>query len=370
VPQGVGCGASAGTVEQRTSNVVGPPGCGRHSLERCALPMVVVMMKTLVVGANGQLGSACCRALLDEGHTVKGLVRRRERGAGLARDGVVLVEADLAKAVDLGRLLEGVDAVFLTANSAAPRKGDDPRALARGVARLVDAVGAAGVRRIVLPSLPESPVEDRVPMAAERRALESRVLAAAPDSVILRLPPFMEAWIALVGSSIPLRGEPNATMGRPSPFLRAFRRATGTLVERRGIMLVPGPTHARQSFIAIPDVARAMVAAQGRAELGGQVLEVGGPQVLTWEDVARTFSVVPGRLVRPISTPAGVYGAMALVLRPFTVPSRTMRLNQYVATSESAWPPGGGLVDPERMTTLEQFLREKAALPEALPTVA
>ena len=40
---------------------------------------------------------------------------------------------------------------------------------------------------------------------------------------------------------LPLRGEPNATIGRPSPFLRQFRRATGSLVEQRGLMLVPGP---------------------------------------------------------------------------------------------------------------------------------
>ena len=28
-----------------------------------------------------------------------------------------------------------------------------------------------------------------------------------PDSVVLRFPPFMEVWLALVGSSLPLRGE-------------------------------------------------------------------------------------------------------------------------------------------------------------------
>jgi len=327
-------------------------------------------MTTLVVGANGQLGAACCRELLVSGYDVKGVVRRRDRAAGLARDGVELVEADLATAADFGGALDGVRTVFLTANSAVPRKGDDPRALWRGVARLVDAAAAAGVERIVLPSLPESPVEATVPLAADKRRLESRVIAAVPGSVVLRLPPFMEAWLALVGSSLPLRGEPNATIGRPSPFLGVFRRVTGTLVERRGVMLVPGPVAARQSFIAIPDVARAMVAAQGRTDLNGQVLELGGPQVLTWADVARIFSGVLRRRVRAVSTPAAVYGATARVMAPFgTVPSQTMRLNQYVATSESPWPPGGGLVDAAGMTTVEQFLREKAALPERLPTV-
>ena len=324
----------------------------------------------LVVGANGQLGAECCRQLVAAGHEVRGSVRSLSRASGLGLEGVELVVADLAGPFDLARLLDGVDTVFLTANSAAPRRGDSPAEFARGMVRLVDGLGAAGIRRVVLPSLPPGEIDARVPMAAERRQLEDFVLTAASSSVVLRFPPFMECWLTLVGSSLPLRGEPNATIGRPSPFLRTFRRVTSTLVERRGLMLVPGSPSSRQAFIAIPDVARALVAAIDRADLAGQVLEVGGPEVLSWEDVAAVFSRVLGRRVRPIATPARVYGAMAVAMRPFgTVPSRTMRLNQYLATTEGDLPAGGGLVDPDSMTTVEEFLREKATLPEALPTV-
>ena len=56
-----------------------------------------------------------------------------------------------------------------------------------------------------------------------KRDLEKKLLRKASASWVLRLPPFMESWFALVGSSLPLRGEPNATIGRPSPFLRRFR---------------------------------------------------------------------------------------------------------------------------------------------------
>ena len=48
-----------------------------------------------------------------------------------------------------------------------------------------------------------------------------------------------------------------------------------------------------------------------------------------------------------------------------------MALNRYMGSSESVWTPGGGgLLDPDAMTTVEQFLRRKAALPAALPLVA
>lgn len=327
-------------------------------------------MDVLVVGANGQLGAACCRALVAEGHTVRGSVRSAERGAGL--EGVDLVLADLAAEPDLDALLAGVQAVLITANTAVPRAGDDAARFAEGEHRLIDAAGRHGIGRIVLPSVPATHVDAHVPIAAERRLLEEQVRTTVPGSVILRFPPFMEVWLALVGSSLPLRGEPHATVGRPSPFLRRFRSVTGSTVEKRGLMLVPGPTGHRQSFIAVPDAAAACVAAVTREDLAGRTIDVAGPEVLTWVDVARIFSEVLGRPVRAVSTPSAVFAAMSAVLRPVAkVPSQTMALNRYLGASETAWTPGGGgLVDPSTMTTVEGFLRAKADLPARLPSVA
>ena len=328
-------------------------------------------MNVLVVGANGQLGSACCRALVEQGHQVRGSVRSLARGAGL--DGVELVLADLAKDPDLDALLTGVDVVVLTANEVVPRPGDDLGRFDHGVRLLVQAAGRLGVQRIVLPSLPVTDVDAKVPLAAERRELERWVRSAVPGSVILRFPPFMECWLALVGSSLPLRGEPRATVGRPSPFLRRFRAATGSSVERRGLMLVPGPTTAPAGLHRRGGCRGRL---RGRRDPRGRrrrsTIEVAGPEVLTWVEVAEIFSRVLGRRVRAVSTPAGVFAAAAALLAPVAaVPSRTMALNRYLGSSETAWsPPGGGLLDASTMTTVEEFLRRKAALPAELPTVA
>jgi len=327
-------------------------------------------MDVLVVGANGQLGAACCRSLLAQGHTVRGSVRSLHRAVGL--DGVDLRVADLAGDLDLDSLLSGVEAVIITANTAAPRAGDDLPRFIQGEHHLIDSAGRLGVQRIVLPSVPATNLDAHVPIAADRRRLEEGVRSAVPGSVILRFPPFMEVWLALVGSSLPLRGEQHATIGRPSPFLRRFRAATGSTVEKHGLMLVPGPATYRQAFLAVADAAAACVAAVGRDDLAGQTIDVPGPEVLTWVDVARIFSDVLGRRVRVVSTPAAVFAFMAAVLRPIApVPSQTMALNRYLGASETPWSPaGGGLVDPSTMTTVEQFLRTKAALPAATPTVA
>jgi uncharacterized protein YbjT (DUF2867 family) len=329
-------------------------------------------MTVLVVGANGQLGARCCQELLARGLPVRGTVRVRERGAALADRGVDVVVADLTSDNGLSAALEGVESLIVTANPITPRRGDRPQAVYAGVRRLLDDAATAGVRRVVLVSVPETSIDSASQLFHSRRELEVQVRDAPFAHVVLRFPPFMECWLALVGSSIPLRGEPYATIGRPSPFLRSFRKATSSLVEGRGLMLVPGSASRRNAFIAVSDVARACVeAAVGESGALGQTLDIGGPEVLTWSEVAQTFERVLQRRVRILATPSQVYAAAAAALGPVAeVPAATMRLNHVLGVSETPWKPGGGgLLDPASMTTVEGFLREKAALPAELPAV-
>ena len=160
-------------------------------------------MTVLVVGANGQLGARCCRALAAQGYAVRGSVRSRSRADGLDLGGAEVVEVDLTGGASLDPLLDGVDSIVLTANSVVPRAGDDPGRLQDALIRLVDVAGTRGVRRVVLPSPPVTPVDARVPLTAERRRLEEEARRAVPGSVVLRFPPFMECWLALVGSCTP-----------------------------------------------------------------------------------------------------------------------------------------------------------------------
>jgi uncharacterized protein YbjT (DUF2867 family) len=324
-------------------------------------------MVVMVVGGNGQLGSACCAELLRRGVPVRASVRGTRRGTTLQQAGVDVVELDLTSGSDdRRRALEGAECVILSANAVAPRAGDQPGEVDRGMRELVGDAEGVGVRRVVLPSIPVTAVDGSVPFARSRRELEQRVLGSTMDSWVLRLPPFMEVWLALVGSSVPLRGEAHATIGRPSPFLGRFRRGTGRLVEDRGVMLVPGPSSHRHAFIGVGDAARACVEAALHAGDAPAPIEVAGPEVLSWDDVAAVYAEVLGRRVRVVTTPAVVFAAAARVLTPVAdVPARTMALNRYMAESESPWTnAGGGLVDPATMTRVDAFLRAKAALPD------
>ena len=85
-------------------------------------------MTILVVGGNGQLGSACCAELVSRGIPVRATVRDPRRASDLP-SAVEVVRLELSDGPKRrGEVLTGVDEVILSANSAAPRRGDRPGA--------------------------------------------------------------------------------------------------------------------------------------------------------------------------------------------------------------------------------------------------
>jgi uncharacterized protein YbjT (DUF2867 family) len=322
----------------------------------------------LVVGATGQLGSLVVRQLRGSGRPVRAMVRDPAAAQDLAATGAELVTADLRRAETLDAALAGVQAVVATANVVVPtRPGDTGAALDAGYRELVSRARDSGVRRFVLASVPAGPLDDVVPEARSKRQLE-RVLAGSGMSwVALQLPPFTEEWLALVGSSLPLRGEERPTLARPYRFLRAYRRLTGHAVERHGLMLVPGPAAGRHAFISIHDVARLLVAAVDDDALSGCV-PVGGPEILSWDDVAEVFGDVLGRPVRAVGTPAAAFAVLQRVLAPVAPSaSNVLGLERLLATTATPWATAevSDRLGVAGLRTVRQVLQEKATAPTA-----
>jgi uncharacterized protein YbjT (DUF2867 family) len=319
----------------------------------------------LVVGASGQLGTLVVQKLTKQGRPVRALVRS---GRGVdALTGAELVQGDLREPAGLDVALDGVDAVVATANGVAPsRRGETTAGLARGYAGLVDRAAAAGVRRFVLASVPTSALDETVPDLRLKRLVERRLAGSGLSHLSVRFAPFTEVWLALVGSTVPDRGEVNSMLHRPYPFLARFRWATGSSVEDRGRLVLPGPADRRQAFISVHDAADVLVAGID-APLAGAV-DVGGPEVLSWTEVAAEFERVLGRPVRVVSLPAGAFRAARAALAP-VAPSvaNIMGLNLFMATADTDWDTTTTTdalgVGPLR--TVRQVLAEKAALPAA-----
>lgn len=320
----------------------------------------------LVVGATGQLGTAVVRRLVEAGERVRAFVRPTSDTRHITILNVELAYGDLRNAASLDAACTGADVVIATANTVAPRSRysfdvDE----GEGYRNLIGSAERHGAGQFIFMSVPVLPVEDAIPTFRLKRLIERRLMASKMPYTIFRGSLFMDDWFALIGSSIPLRGAEAATLERPFWFSRAYMRGVGHMIENHGRALIPGAGKARHAFIALDDVATFLVRAVRRPEALNKVYEIGGPEVMSWNQVVGLFERVLGRRVRAVHTPAGVFRAQQLLLRPLSpAASNLMGMNWAVATHDTAYDTGAlATAFGITLTSGEEFLRSKLKLP-------
>jgi dihydroflavonol-4-reductase len=109
--------------------------------------------RVLVTGGTGFLGEHLCKALVERGFAVTALAR--SRSDVLEDIGVRLVRGDVLTGDELGEALDGATAVFHLAGMVS-RDPDDGQRMMRlhvdGTRRVLEAMAARGIRRMVLAS--------------------------------------------------------------------------------------------------------------------------------------------------------------------------------------------------------------------------
>lgn len=324
------------------------------------------MNPVLVVGATGQLGTAVIRRLVRAGRRVRALVRPTSDHAHLQGAGIELAFGDLRDRTSLDKACRGATDVIATANAVIPRGRASFEAVEeQGYANLVGACQASGIRQVVFMSVPLTRYDEQVPTFRLKRRIEAQLLQSGLPHTIVRGSLFMDDWLALIGSSIPLRGAEAATLRRPFWFSRMFLAAVGHLIEDRGVAIVPGTGAARHAFVALEDVAAFLVGAIDHPTTRDTSIEVGGPEILSWDQAVGIFARVLGRPIRTVHVPAGVFRAQQRLLAPWSPQAANlMGMNWLVATEETPYHTGALARDFHvTLTSVEQFLREKLRLP-------
>ncbi len=218
-------------------------------------------LTVLVSGASGFVGSHVARALEDAGHQVRAMTRNPDGYAGAGEP----VRGDVTDRESLVAALEGVDAAYYLVH--ALDSADFEQADAEAAQAFGAAAALAGVRQIVyLGGLGESG-SDLSPHLRSRRDVE-RVLgeSGVPVTVIRAA--------VVVG-----HGGVSWEMTRQ-------------LVDALPLMVTPSWASTRTQPIALDDVVRYLVGVLDHPEARGATFEVGGADVLTYEEMLRRASVV------------------------------------------------------------------------------
>lgn len=222
-------------------------------------------MKILVTGATGYIGGRLVPQLLEAGHQVRCMVRQPGRlDLHPWHEQVEVVVADALEPDSLGPALEGCDgAVYLIHSMEG--SGDfaaKDREAARNFSRAAD---QAGVRRLVyLGGLGRS--DEDLSTHLESRHEVGRILASGSTSAI-------EVRAAVI-------------IGSGSVSFEMLRHLTEVLPA----MVTPTWVRTRCQPIAVRDILTILVRALEDPDPGDCIWEVGGPDVLTYEEMMQVYA--------------------------------------------------------------------------------
>jgi uncharacterized protein YbjT (DUF2867 family) len=243
----------------------------------------------LVSGATGFIGGRLARALRARGHEVRCLVRdtAAPSAVALSREGFDCHEGDVLSPSSLAGAAEGVDAAYYLIHSMGRGGGGDFQARERAGAQAFAAMASSqGVARMIyLGGLGERP---------RSRHLRSRHETAV---VLDRLGPPLTYFRA------------GMVVGAGSESYRTLRY----LVARLPAMIAPAWLRNRTQPIAIQDTVAYLADALERPETAGREIQIGGPDVLTYEQMLDRMAGALGLAPRPrIPVPLITPGLSAL----------------------------------------------------------
>jgi uncharacterized protein YbjT (DUF2867 family) len=246
----------------------------------------------LVTGATGYIGGHLIDRLLDEGRPVRAMARNRSRIR--LRGTLEAAQGDVVAGSGLREALDGVETAYYLIHSMAPSaNGSGFADLDRRAAEnFASAASEAGVERVIYlggllpPRDAEKPLSQHL---SSRLEVEQILLDAAPRSTAFRA---------------------SIVIGAGSSSFRLLVR----LIERLRVLPFPAWRQNRTAAIAEVDAIEYLARAPQQPEAAGQILDIAGPDVLSYgamiERIADAMGV--GRL--PVAIPASQTPAASAVV--------------------------------------------------------
>ena len=221
----------------------------------------------LVTGASGYVGSHIVRKLVAAGKPVRAMVYNPERAKQESRLqglNVEWVQGDVTRPETLEKALEGVTAIIHTVAIAIEKGGRKYEQINyEGTVHLVDAAKKMGVRRFLNMSQMGAKADLPYRFLASKGKAQEYVAASGLD------------WTAV---------RPSVIWGPEDEFANTFAR----LVPLSPVIYpIIGDENAKFQSIWVEDVAEVFLKALDDDSTIGQEYEIGGPEIITLEEIER-----------------------------------------------------------------------------------
>jgi uncharacterized protein YbjT (DUF2867 family) len=229
----------------------------------------------LIAGGTGRLGTVLATRLTGRGLAVRVLTRIPARADHLAALGIEVAAGDVRDRASLGAAVRGADVVVSAIHGFTGPRGTSPATIDyQGNVSLIDAARAADAQ-LVLMSVVGAAADSPMELFRMKHAAEQHLMAGDGDWTIVRATAFLELWIDVLAKTA-------ARSGRPVVFGRGANPI---------------------NFVSVMDVAGLVEQAVTDPATRGRILEIGGPDNLSLNQLAAAIQNAAGLLAAPRHVP-------------------------------------------------------------------
>jgi NADH dehydrogenase len=245
----------------------------------------------LVTGGTGFVGPKIVHELRAQGYDVRCVVRDRRRASRLEAWGCELAVGDVTDAGSLREAVRGCDTVVHLVAILTGSRRQFEQIMEQGTRNLIAAAKEEGVRRFVLMSAlgTREQTRDLVRYFHAKWTMEQAVKESGLEHVIFR---------------------PSFVFGPDGGVLRTFKR----LAKLMPVTPIVGSGKQKLQPIWVEDVAAYFAAAVDKPEAANRTFELGGPDVVTWNDLWARLKRTLGVRRPSVHVPMPVMRAQAFVL--------------------------------------------------------